>query len=481
MSRDIYFITHPDVVADPDVPVTQWPLSEIGQQRMRRLLSADWLSQVDAIYCSTERKAIDGATVLSNATGLAFHLIEALGENDRSATGYLPKIEFEATVDNFFSRPQESIRGWERADAAQSRVITALNHIAQTTPGTGSIAVVAHGGVGALTLCHLKGKPISRSEEQPGSSGGNYFHFQIQLSETQLIHDWRPIDPVTPTPHSEFVHHYSDVNDVRLHYVTLGSGYPVVLLHGWPQTWYEWRFVMRMMQDDFQFFAIDMRGLGESSRPLTGYDKKTVAQDIWHLMANNLRINHFHLVGHDWGSPVAFRLAAEHADNVSKLALLDVPVLGIESVRAGIGRWWHQFHQVADLPEALIYGRERIYLEWFFKQIVNVANTFKEEDIEEYVRAYSQPGAMRAGLNYYRAMSEDVADNQALFQNGFRLKMPCLGLGGGGSRGRGDLVMQSLQGICDEVSGGSIAGSGHFIPEEKPAELVDELRAFFAS
>ena len=192
MSRRIYFITHPDVVSDPTIPIPQWPLSARGRSRMQRLLSRDWIPQVAAIYCSTEQKAIDGATMLSEATGIPFHAVAELGENDRSATGYLPHAEFDATVDAFFAHPSESVRGWERAEAAQARIVRAVTHIARTAVGSSPIAVVSHGGVGTLLLCHLKGQPISRTEEQPGTSGGNYFLFH--LPEGRLVHGWRPID-----------------------------------------------------------------------------------------------------------------------------------------------------------------------------------------------------------------------------------------------------------------------------------------------
>jgi broad specificity phosphatase PhoE len=192
MSRSIYFITHPDVVIDPTVPVPQWPLSERGRSRMQRLLNRDWLAQVEAIYCSTEQKAIDGATILSEATGVPFHTVAELGENDRSVTGYLPSVEFDATVDAFFAHPSESVHGWERAEAAQARIVGTVTRIAGAALGSGPIAVVSHGGVGTLLLCHLKGQPISRTEEQPGTSGGNYFLFH--LPEGTLIHGWRPID-----------------------------------------------------------------------------------------------------------------------------------------------------------------------------------------------------------------------------------------------------------------------------------------------
>jgi len=192
MSRHIYFITHPDVVIDPALPVPQWPLSERGRSRMRRLLRRDWIPQVEAIYCSTEQQAVDGAAILSETTGIPFHQVAALGENDRSATGYLPRAEFEATVEAFFARPSESIRGWERAVAAQARLVGALEAMANTTSGAGPIAVVSHGGAGALLLCHLKESPISRQEEQPGMSGGHYFLFR--LPEGTLVHGWTPID-----------------------------------------------------------------------------------------------------------------------------------------------------------------------------------------------------------------------------------------------------------------------------------------------
>jgi broad specificity phosphatase PhoE len=190
--RRIYFITHPDVVIDPAIPVPQWPLSERGRSRIRRLLSRDWFSQVDTIYCSTEQKAMDGASILSKATGIPFHQVAALGETDRSSTGYLPRAEFDTIVEAFFARPSESVRGWERADAAQARIVGALEHLARTAAGSGAIAVVSHGGVGALLLCQLKGQPISRQEEQPGTSGGNYFLFQ--MPEGTLVHGWMPID-----------------------------------------------------------------------------------------------------------------------------------------------------------------------------------------------------------------------------------------------------------------------------------------------
>jgi pimeloyl-ACP methyl ester carboxylesterase len=281
-----------------------------------------------------------------------------------------------------------------------------------------------------------------------------------------------------------FEHHYANLKGVRLHYVTAGRGTPMVLLHGWPQTWYEWRHLMPHLADRYAMVAPDMRGLGDSSRPSSGYDKKTVANDIWELMRNTLAHDKFAVVGHDWGAPVAFRLIADHPDAVTHLVLLDVPVPGDRPAEQGGGliaggpRWHHLFHQVPDLPEALTVGRERTYLEFFFMNGTDQADTIKDADIAEYVRTYSQPGAMRAGFNYYRALPGDIADNRATLASGFRLPMPTLGLGGGGSRGRGELVVESLRRVAKLTEGGAIPDCGHFIPEEKPEELAAHLRAF---
>ena len=287
--------------------------------------------------------------------------------------------------------------------------------------------------------------------------------------------------------HTDRRHGYANLKGVRIHYVTQGAGRPLLLIHGWPQTWYEWRLLMPLMADSFALVAPDLRGLGDSSRPAGGYDKKTVANDIWQLMRDHLGHQTFAVVGHDWGSPVAFRVAADHPEAVTHLALLDVPVLGDTpappgaAIRPGISsdRWHHAFHQVPDLPEALTVGRERIYLEWFFSNGTDQAGVFSDEDIREYVRTYSQPGAMRAGFNYYRNLSLDIADNRELLAKGFKLPMPALGLGGGGSRGRGDLVVESLRRVAKRVEGGSVADCGHFIPEEKPHELAKRLSEFF--
>ena len=190
--RSVYFITHPEVVVDADVPVPEWSLSERGLERMGLMLNQPWVSGITSIYSSTEKKAVDGATVIAENLTFPIKQIEALGENDRSATGYLPSDEFEAIADQFFAFPDESVRGWETAQAAQNRIVAAVTQLTQEDKSQGDIAIVSHGAVGALLMCHLAGYAISRKYDQPGGGGGNYYSFD--LVSQQLNHEWKAID-----------------------------------------------------------------------------------------------------------------------------------------------------------------------------------------------------------------------------------------------------------------------------------------------
>ena len=192
--RPVYFITHPEVMIDANVPVTDWSLSERGLERMHLLLKQAWVCEISSIYSSNEKKAVDGANVLAGHLSLPVQQVEALGENDRSATGYLPSTEFELIADKFFAEPQDSVRGWETADAAQKRIVEAVNKICTEDDSQAAIAIVSHGAVGALMLCHLADYPIARKYDQPGAGGGNYYSFELEAM--RLIHEWRPIDDV---------------------------------------------------------------------------------------------------------------------------------------------------------------------------------------------------------------------------------------------------------------------------------------------
>jgi len=189
---NLYFITHPNVVVSREVPVPRWPLSELGRERMRAGLRRPWMREITSIYCSTEQKAIDGASILAGHLALEFSEVEELGENDRSATGFLPPDEFERVAGEFFSSPDKSVRGWERAIDAQSRIVRAVEKIAKQDKSGGSIAIVSHGAVGTLLYCHLAGQPIARRWDQPPNGGGNYYRFSVAPRQAHFW--WRPID-----------------------------------------------------------------------------------------------------------------------------------------------------------------------------------------------------------------------------------------------------------------------------------------------
>ena len=181
----LVFVTHPEVAIDPAVPVPRWRLNERGTARMRAFADGPVLAGTAEVWASTEAKAIEGAGIVAARFGLPVMVDEDLGENDRSATGYLPPPEFEATADAFFAHPHKSVRGWERAIDAQARVVGAVERI--MAGAAGPVTIVAHGAVGALLLCKLMDVPISRTHDQPGA--GSYY----VVEDRRLLHGWRAI------------------------------------------------------------------------------------------------------------------------------------------------------------------------------------------------------------------------------------------------------------------------------------------------
>jgi broad specificity phosphatase PhoE len=165
--RRLFFVTHPDVEIEPAVPVTRWHLKDIGIAKLRRFAATGVTASVGSVWASTECKAIETAGVLAGALGLGVRVREDLGENDRSATGFLPPPEFERMADAFFANPDVSVRGWERAVDVQARIVAAVRAVAEDSP-EGDVLVAAHGAVGALLRGHLLGAPISRALDQPG-------------------------------------------------------------------------------------------------------------------------------------------------------------------------------------------------------------------------------------------------------------------------------------------------------------------------
>ena len=279
---------------------------------------------------------------------------------------------------------------------------------------------------------------------------------------------------------TDIVSHYADIGEGLVHYLTAGEGEPVVLLHGIPQTSHEWRHVMPLLSDRFRLIAPDLRGLGDTFRPATGYDKKTVAADVWRLVHDHLKLDRFHLVGHDWGGPTAFALACAHPQAVRSLAILDVAIPGDGFDFSQNGRRWHHaLFRTLDLPEALFQGREHLILDWLFENYGYSPNCIAPADRDEYLRTYRKPGAMRAMFGFYRALPQDAEDNRTFLEANGKLRMPVLALGGNKTFGRGIETLESMQRVAVDVRGGLIPDSGHWVIEEQPEFVARELRKFF--
>ncbi len=184
------YLTHPEVIIDPSVPIPDWGLSDRGRARVEALATSDLLGGTTAIISSPERKALDTAAILAKALGVAVSVAPDSHENDRSATGYLPKEAFEATADRFFAAPDTSIEGWETAKAAQDRIIRTMK-AALKVHADGDILIVGHGAVGTLFYCWCAGKPISRQYDQTGG-GGNIFTFD-PMTFAALTH-WTAVE-----------------------------------------------------------------------------------------------------------------------------------------------------------------------------------------------------------------------------------------------------------------------------------------------
>lgn len=184
----LYYITHPNVSIEPEVPVPQWSLSDEGQRRAMAMLDQPWVRSINRVISSPEQKAIETAQLLAEATDTAVEVREETGETDRSATGFVPHEVHENLANRFFAEPEVSANGWERAIDAQARIVSALRDL--TRPGEESVAVVGHGAVGTLLMAHLAGLSIDRQHDQPGQ--GHYWAFD--RTAQHLLHRWLAID-----------------------------------------------------------------------------------------------------------------------------------------------------------------------------------------------------------------------------------------------------------------------------------------------
>lgn len=271
------------------------------------------------------------------------------------------------------------------------------------------------------------------------------------------------------------------VNGLRFHYRRAGDGPGLVLLHGWPQTSACWRKVLPELARTHTVIAPDMRGYGNTDRPTGGYDKRTMAADVAALV-DHLGFDSVTVVGHDRGARVAHRWGLDRPDQIERLALLD-----IVPTREMWRRWdtttatayWHwTFHLQPDLPERLAGADVAGYLGYFFEHWTVNRHGLDAAAVDEYVRAFSAPGALRAGFDDYRAAPVDAEHDDADADAGRKLTMPVLALWGSAGLPARLPVLDIWRCYAEDVTGAEIADCGHFLPEERPEEVLEHLRAF---
>jgi len=274
-----------------------------------------------------------------------------------------------------------------------------------------------------------------------------------------------------PSPQSKF----ADVKDVRLHYLIAGQGDPVVLLHGFAETSHMWRPLMAKLLDKHTVIAPDLRGFGQSSTPPDGYTKTAMARDI-HALVKSLNYDRIRLVGHDIGLMVAYAYAAQYPAEVDRLVLM-------EAFLPGIGDWnsvfllrdlWH-FHFYGKTPLALVTGRERIYLDHFWNDFAaDPAKSVSEADREFYVTEYARPGHIKAGMEVFRAFPGDAEEFAGFAKT--RLSMPLLVLSG--EKAGGPFLIEQGRMVATDVEGVLVKGSGHWLMEEAPDQVIPRLVDF---
>jgi pimeloyl-ACP methyl ester carboxylesterase len=279
-----------------------------------------------------------------------------------------------------------------------------------------------------------------------------------------------------------FTSRYVDAGEVRLHAVTGGAGPPLLLVHGWPQTWYAWRMLMPALARDFSVVAVDQRGIGLSDKPRDGYDTATLARDLVALM-DALGHHRFALYGTDVGMPIAYALAADHPDRLDRLVVSEAPIPGVSASPPLFlppllnARLWHlAFNQLPKINEQLVQGREDIF---FGAEFDASAGTNKLPDyaVKYYIDTLAADAdALRGSFEFYRAILATTAQNEQ--RKTRRLTLPVLAIGGEESSGAG--VGNTMKLVADDVQTVVLAGSGHWVAEQAPEELLAALTAFLA-
>jgi len=275
-----------------------------------------------------------------------------------------------------------------------------------------------------------------------------------------------------------FKNNYAEVNGTVLHYVEGGEGQPLILIPGWPETWWAYHKVMPLLATNYRVIVIEIRGMGSSQKPLEGYDKKNMAKDVYELV-KKLGYEKINISGHDIGAHVAFSFAANFPEMTSKLVILDtphpdpgmyqLPMLPILSANYTYP-WWLAFNQTKELPEQLLAGRMSIVIEWIFRNLLKDQNSIDEFDKAAYAFAYDSNDGIRASNAWYQAFPQDIEDSKTYG----KLMMPVIGIGAAGY----EMLQYSLPNYATDLQFVKVEDSGHFLLAEKPEETANLIKGF---
>ncbi|WP_031172053.1 alpha/beta fold hydrolase [Streptosporangium roseum] len=280
-----------------------------------------------------------------------------------------------------------------------------------------------------------------------------------------------------------FRHEFADVDGVRMHYVTGGSGPPVVLVHGWPQTWFGWWPIMPALAEHHTVYAVDLPGLGDSTGSPTGYDKATLARYVHTLIADRLGVRDARVVGHDFGAAVAFQYATQFPADTARLGYLDLPLPG-PAIDASTYRslsWHIAFHSQRRVPEAVVGDDVREYLALFYPQVsfggtafggTSDRSPFTDAEINEYARTYRRPEVLSGGFELYRALDKDVRDTTAAAP----IRVPTLLMTAQGQLA--PVRATAAQRMTNIVRAVDVPNAGHWLVEENPQFVTTELLRF---
>jgi pimeloyl-ACP methyl ester carboxylesterase len=283
-----------------------------------------------------------------------------------------------------------------------------------------------------------------------------------------------------------FTNHYATVNGVRLHYVEGGSGSPLICLPGWPQNWYSFHKIAPELSKKYRVIIVDVRGMGSSEKPESGYDKKTMAHDIYELV-QKLGLQKVHLMGHDIGGMVAMSFAFNYPELTEKLIIMDgshpnegmkymslIPTLGAFGDKMDGNNpypWWMSFNQVKALPEKLLEGRFHLLSNWLFDHVMIDEHKMSAFERGLYADIYNDSESIRASNAWYQTIAQDMEDSKTYSP----LAMPILGIGSYVSYNH---MKMGLPYVAKDVSVIGILDSGHYMYEEKPEQVLEAIFNF---